>query len=143
MKNGSIPAGKTKAPIEIAKSVEQQNKIYRRQEQKNEPFFVIRKLRKYGWVEYDFLASSFRLKDEARERIKKIWETFTAERLQQWDTVFKNRAIFYSFGRSYGMSAIMVMHECQNFAGKVQPIVSDKKNWVDYTISERLKKFTG
>ena len=126
---------KEKEPIEIAKSTLHHNKIWRIQEQKNEPYFVIRKLRKYGWVEYDFIATSFRLREEASDQIKKIWEDFTAERLQQWDKVFKHREIMYGFGSASGTSAIMVMDECQVFAERIAPIIHDKANWVEQSIA--------
>jgi len=112
-----------KGSIAEAYGLKQQNQIFDECENKGIPCFFIKKGRKYGKIEYDFIATDYFLKDDALKRIRLLYED-----MNELSELYKLKRPCWP-GNTYGVSDRCELWICRDFAPFIFDIIYNPKNW--------------
>lgn len=110
--------------VPIVLNTEQNNKVFRENEKKDLPFFAIRKSPKMYYIEYDFIATTHILKEEAAKEIEEI----TVE-MGQNSNYYGKSFYVYSMGQCVGITAKFPLNECKQYAPKIRDVVFNPDSW--------------
>lgn len=90
------------------------------------PSFFIKKGRKYGRIEYDFLHTDFVLRDEPLKVIKSLFKCM--DELSELDYSFKRLNMA---DKTYGESMKYELNICELVAPSISTIIYNPQNWDD------------
>ncbi len=112
-----------KGGVPEAYGLEQQNQVFGECETKGIPCLLIKKGRKYGKIEYDFIAVDYDLKEGPLERIKLLFEDMVE--ISELYKLKRPQIV----GNNYGVSEKCELRLCRDFAPFIWDIIYNPNNW--------------
>ena len=116
-----IPLPKSGVPEAYGKK--QQNQIFNECENNGIPCCFIKKGRKYGKIEYDFITTNYILKDRSLERIKILFED-----MNELSELYKLRRPCFP-GHTYGVSDKCELWICRDMAPFIWEVIYNPNSW--------------
>lgn len=128
MKKQQTCGNKSKIPlpkggVPEAYGLKQQNQVFEECETKGIPCFFIKKGRKYGKIEYDFITIDCVLKDGPLDRIKLFFKDMV-----EISELYKLKRPSI-LGNNYGVSEKCELWISREFAPFIWDIIYNPKNW--------------
>jgi len=112
-----------KGGVPEAYGLKQQNQIFEECENKGIPCLLIKKGRKYGKIEYDFVATNYVLKDRPLERVKLLFED-----MNELSGLYKLRRPCFP-GHIYGVSDKCELGICRDMVPFIWEVIYNPNNW--------------
>lgn len=116
-------------------TINQNNMVFWENKNRGLPFLVIKKGRKHGKIEYDFITTYYQLREHSRVEIRKLFE----EMVFLSDLYKLPRPARWSIGKVYGISNRVELDICREYAPKIKDILFSSENW-EYSYEGRMKK---
>ena len=112
-----------KGGVPEAYGVKQRNQVFKECETKGMPCFLIKKGRKYGKIEYDFITVDYDSKDESLRRMKLLFEDMV-----ELSELYKLKRPCWP-RNNYGVSEKCGTWICRELAPFIWEIIYNPNNW--------------